>query len=113
MPWSYIFACCHAKIRLVALILPFIGNGVFIANIQVRVDDSIRDQAQAILNQMGMDMTTAVRLLLHQIIHDNGYPFKPTVDPFNTPRNVQYLKEAIEAVKNKQDIVSHEFIKVE
>ena len=33
-------------------------------NIQVRVDEQLRDQAQQILSQMGMDMTTAVRLFL-------------------------------------------------
>ncbi|WP_367882632.1 type II toxin-antitoxin system RelB/DinJ family antitoxin [Sutterella wadsworthensis] len=30
----------------------------------MRVDEQLRDQAQQILSQMGMDMTTAVRLFL-------------------------------------------------
>ena len=45
------------------------------ANIQVRVDDALRDEAVAVLNRLGMDMATAVRLLLNQIVVDNGYPF--------------------------------------
>ena len=51
-------------------------------NIQVRVDEHLRDQAQQILSQMGMDMTTAVRLFLHQLTVDKGLPFRPTIDPF-------------------------------
>ena len=51
-------------------------------NIQVRVDKHLRDQAQQILSQMGMDMTTAVRLFLHQLTVDKGLPFRPTIDPF-------------------------------
>ena len=51
-------------------------------NIQVRVDEQLRDQAQQILSQMGMDMTTAVRLFLHQLTVDKGLSFRPTIDPF-------------------------------
>ena len=59
------------------------------ANIQVRVDDALRDEAVAVLNRLGMDMATAVRLLLNQIVVDNGYPFKPTSDPFYSSSNIR------------------------
>ena len=58
-------------------------------NIQVRVDEQLRDQAQQILSQMGMDMTTAVRLFLHQLTVDKGLPFRPTIDPFFNLKVVQ------------------------
>ena len=34
--------------------------GDAMVNIQVRVDEHLRDQAQQILSQIGMDMTTAL-----------------------------------------------------
>ena len=65
------------------------------ANIQVRVDDALRDEAVAVLNRLGMDMATAVRLLLNQIVVDNGYPFKPTSDPFYSSSNIRHLEKVL------------------
>ena len=69
------------------------------ANIQVRVDDALRDEAVAVLNRLGMDMATAVRLLLNQIVVDNGYPFKPTSDPFYSSSNIRHLEKVLDDVK--------------
>ena len=76
------------------------------ANIQVRVDDALRDEAVAVLNRLGMDMATAVRLLLNQIVVDNGYPFKPTSDPFYSSSNIRHLEKVLDDVKHKRNLVS-------
>ena len=83
------------------------------ANIQVRVDDILRDEAQAVLSQIGMDMTTAVRLLLHQIVVDNGFPFKPTADGFYSPANIRHLEKVLDDVKNNRNLVTHNLIEVD
>lgn len=60
-------------------------------DIQVRVDDALHDKAAAVLDRLGMDMDTAVRLFLNQIVVDNDFPFEPTFDPFYSQANIPKL----------------------
>ena len=83
------------------------------ASIQVRVDDALRDEAVAVLNRLGMDMATAVRLLLNQIVVDNGYPFKPTSDPFYSSSNIRHLEKVLDDVKHKRNLVSHPLVEMD
>ncbi|HAW44913.1 MAG TPA: type II toxin-antitoxin system antitoxin, RelB/DinJ family [Sutterella sp.] len=46
-------------------------------NLQIRVDDTLRDDAQKVAESMGMDLTTAVRVFLRQLVNENGMPFRP------------------------------------
>jgi len=39
-----------------------------------------------------MDLTTAVRMFLKQMVMQNGLPFRPEIDPFFSPRNQETLK---------------------
>ena len=57
-------------------------------------------------------MATAVRLLLNQIVVDNGYPFKPTSDPFYSSSNIRYLEKVLDDVKHKRNLVSHPLVEV-
>lgn len=50
--------------------------------LQVRIDEQIRNQASDILNNLGLDMSSAVRLFLNRIIIEQGLPFTMTL-----PRN--------------------------
>lgn len=43
--------------------------------IQVRVDESIRNEANEIFHNLGMDMSSAVRLFLNRVILSQGLPF--------------------------------------
>lgn len=82
------------------------------ANIQVRVDDALRNDAVMVLNQIGMDMTTAVRILLKQIVASNGFPFKPVADPFYSKGNMEYLKLALDDVRHKRNLETHTLTEV-
>ena len=84
---SLLCQCCNSNVLLMRI------ERRTMANIQVRVDDALRDEAVAVLNRLGMDMATAVRLLLNQIVVDNGYPFKPTSDPFYSSSNIRHLEK--------------------
>lgn len=43
--------------------------------IQVRVDDKLKQEATDILDSMGMDMPTAIRMFLKKIVIERGLPF--------------------------------------
>lgn len=43
--------------------------------IQVRIDNSLKQEATSILNDMGMDMPNAIRMFLKRIVIERGLPF--------------------------------------
>lgn len=45
------------------------------ANIYTRVDPVIKDQAEQILEQLGIPMSNAISIFLRQVILHNGLPF--------------------------------------
>ena len=46
------------------------------ANIFTRVDPETKEQAEAILNQLGIPMSNAVGMFLKQIVMQRGIPFE-------------------------------------
>lgn len=43
-----------------------------------RVDPDVKEQAQAVLDRLGITMSVAISMFLHQIVIDNGLPFQPS-----------------------------------
>ena len=81
--------------------------------IQVRVDDALHDKAAAVLDRLGMDMDTAVRLFLNQIVVGNDFPFDPTFDPFYSQANIRHLEIVLDDVNYKRNLVSHHLIEAD
>ena len=46
----------------------------------IRTDREIKQQAQQIFSDLGMDMSTAINVFLRQVIKYNGFPFELTLD---------------------------------
>ena len=70
------------------------------ASLQIRIDDQLREQAQAVAQGMGLDLTAAVRLFLTQMVRENGLPFQPKSDPFYGARNQAHLAQVVEDLNN-------------
>ena len=47
--------------------------------LQVRVEDSLKDQAAAVFENLGIDTSTAVRMFLKRAVMENGIPFRMTI----------------------------------
>lgn len=67
------------------------------SNMNIRMDKDVKEQAQRIFAQLGMDMTTAVNVFLRQTIRHNGLPFELKLDTPNEEtmaaiREVQEMK---------------------
>ncbi len=50
------------------------------AIIQVRVDDELKNKAQEIYDNLGLDLSTAVRMFLKRSIIEGGIPFATRYD---------------------------------
>ena len=48
------------------------------ATINVRVDEDVKRKAEFLLEKMGMNISTAVNMLLKQMIMDESLPFQPS-----------------------------------
>lgn len=49
-------------------------------NLHVRIDKAIKDQAEEIFNELGLNMTTAVNMFLRTAIREHGIPFELKLD---------------------------------
>ena len=45
------------------------------ANVFTRVDPTVKEQAEAVLNQLGISMSTAMGMFLKQLVLQRGIPF--------------------------------------
>ena len=45
-------------------------------NLNIRTDKAIKDQAEMIFNELGLNMTTAVNMFLRATIREHGIPFE-------------------------------------
>lgn len=81
-------------------------------NIHVRVDKQLRDQAQQVLSELGLDMTTAVKLFLHKLMVEKGLPFRPTTTPFFNEANIRFLEKAISEVKAGKNLAHDSLLNV-
>ena len=70
------------------------------ANLQIRVDDVLKQQAQTVVQSMGIDLSGAVRIFLTQLVKENGFPFIPSNDLFLSRSNQEALVRSIEQVKS-------------
>lgn len=65
----------------------------------IRMNSDVKQQAQQIFNDLGMDMTTAINVFLRQAISHRGFPFDVTL---NTPNAVTLA--AMDAAENDEDM---------
>ena len=65
--------------------------------IQVRMDSELKQQVEAKLKSMGLNMSTAVNMLAHQIVKQNRIPFEIIAD--DNPAALDRLPKAVNADK--------------
>ena len=67
--------------------------------LQVRVEDSLKDEAAKIFERLGIDTSIAVRMFLKRAVMENGIPFRMTLpeSPYNAERGYRALVELGEA----------------
>lgn len=61
--------------------------------IQVRVEDSLKKEAEALFSDLGLDTPTAIRIFLKQAIKRNGLPFD-VAQPVLNAETIAAMEEA-------------------
>ena len=66
--------------------------------LSIRIEEKTKKAAQKTLEAVGLDLSSAVKMFLHQVIIEQGIPFKPS----RTPKQIreEWDKEVAWALKH-------------
>lgn len=82
------------------------------ADLSIHVDDTLKQQAEAIFSDLGLNFSTATTIFLKQVVRHNGIPFELRADPFYSAENQARLLTAKERMEQTGGTV-HDPIEVE
>lgn len=81
------------------------------AQINVKIDDDVKKQADLVLSELGLSMSAAINIYLKKIGKEYRIPFELNVDPFYSEKNLDYLEKSYEDYKKgKLELVNHDII---
>jgi DNA-damage-inducible protein J len=61
------------------------------------MDENLKKQAEALFEEMGMNMTTAMTIFAKTAVRQGRIPFEISVDPFWSETNQARIREAVES----------------
>ena len=79
-------------------------------HLHVRIDDDTKKQAQQILSDMGLDISTAVNIFIKQVVRNRSFPFLPSADPFYSDSNIAHLMSVKSDAEAGLNMVIHDLI---
>lgn len=65
------------------------------AQINIRIDDATKRDADALFTELGMTTQTALNVFIREALRTRGFPFEVRVDPFYSESNMGALRESI------------------
>lgn len=84
---------------------------IFMANLNIRIDDTLKKQAENVFSEIGISLSAATTIFLKQVVRYNGIPFELKVDPFYSAENQKHLIEAKERMEKSGGTI-HDLIEV-
>ena len=57
------------------------------ARISIRMDENLRKEADAILDELGLNMSSAVNIFVKQLVRQGGLPFTPMLETKQATKN--------------------------
>ena len=80
-------------------------------NINIRIDEDLKQQFETFCSNIGMTMTTAFCVFAKTAVRKQKIPFELAVDPFYSESNMAHLRRGIAALNSGKG-VEHELIEV-
>ncbi len=73
------------------------------AQINIRVDDELKEKADVLFNSLGMTFTTAVNIFISQAVREGGLPFAVTTRTGNDPSySTGHIKKSISQAESME-----------
>ena len=81
------------------------------AQVNIRIDDELKNRADVLFDELGMNMTTAFTMFIKAAVRQNGIPFELSIGPFYSETNMKVLRESIRDA-DAGKLTEHELIEV-
>lgn len=65
------------------------------AQVNFRIDDTIKAKAESVCSAMGLTMSTAINIFLTKLANEQRIPFEVAIDPFYSNENMARLRKSI------------------
>lgn len=65
------------------------------AQVNFRIDDTIKAKAESVCSAMGLTMSTAINIFLTKLANEQRIPFEVSIDPFYSDENMARLRKSI------------------
>lgn len=84
------------------------------AQINLRVDDNLKSNAERTFNDIGLSMSTAINIFLKAVVRENRIPFELSADPFYSKENMEELERRVADIRaGKSTLKEHELIEAD
>ena len=84
---------------------------MYMAQINVRVDNDVKRNAEQTFNDIGLSMSTAINIFLKTVVRENRIPFELSADPFYSQENIAELEKRVSDIRSgKSTLQEHELI---
>lgn len=80
------------------------------AQVNVRIDDAVKADAEALFSRLGMNISTAFNIFIRQSLTCRGLPFEVRDDPFYHPKNIEHLRRVSEDYEAGRNFAEHDLI---
>lgn len=80
-------------------------------NVTIRLDREVKERAESMFNEFGMNLSTAVNVFVRQALRQGKIPFEIN-DPFYSDKNQAELRRRIADVEAGANLSVHELIEV-
>ena len=82
--------------------------------INFRIDDDVKNNAEKALKEMGLSMSTAITMFLVKVGREKRIPFEINADPFYSAENIAELERRTASIKNgTSTLKEHDLIEVD
>ena len=81
-------------------------------NVTIRLDREVKEQAERMFNDFGMNLSTAFNVFARQALRQGKIPFE-VYDPFYGEKNQAELSRRIEDIEAGKNLTAHELIEFE
>ncbi|MDR0468939.1 MAG: type II toxin-antitoxin system RelB/DinJ family antitoxin, partial [Peptococcaceae bacterium] len=65
------------------------------AQVNIRIDDELKEKADILFDELGLNMTTAFNIFIKAAVRQRGIPFDLSIDPFYSEENMKVLRDSI------------------
>ena len=83
------------------------------AQVNIRIDDSLKEKADSLFDELGLTMTTAITIFVKQAVRQGRIPFDITIhtDPFYSDSNMRVLRKSIAEAETGK-LTEHDLIEI-